>query len=84
MADAEKLMEFLEETLPQIVTPTTDALYAVSIDEDRVPKTVFYNCNPVDRWAIIGAIFADAMLAFVEDNADEIRKILNGEDEDDG
>lgn len=84
MADAEKLMEFLEETLPQIVTPTTDALYAVSIDEKRETKTIYFRCSPVDRWAILGSIFADAMMAFIEDNAEEINKVLKGEVDDNG
>ena len=84
MADTNELMEFLEKTLPQIVTPTTQTLYAIAIDEDGTPKTVYYHCSPLDRATVLGAIFVDAVVAFIKDNTDMIIDILNGEEDDDG
>lgn len=81
MANTEEMLEFLEQTLPQMVTPTTDALYAVAVDKDGNPKTVYYHCSPLDRWKILGSILYDALIAFIRDNKTEIKEILESEDE---
>lgn len=81
MADAEKLMEFLEETLPQIVTPQTQALYAVAVDDEGNPKTIYYHCSPMERLTIIGSLVYDAAIAFLKDNRDVINEILEGDEE---
>ena len=83
MTDTEELMNFLEETLPQIVTPKTQALYAVAIEDDGNPKTVYYHCSPLDRWTILGSIVYDAMEAFLKDNPNLIKEILEGEEDED-
>ena len=76
----DEMMEFLEKTLPQIITAETKALYVVAVDKDGNPKTVYYHCSPVERMTILGSIIYDAAIAFVEDNREQINEILESEE----
>ena len=76
----DEMMEFLEKTLPQIITAETKALYATSLDNENNDKTVYYKCSSTELLMFLGSVLYDLALAFIEENKDKIKEILESEE----
>jgi hypothetical protein len=61
---------------------TEAAIVTRNENEDRV-VTNYFNCNYEQRWLLLGHLFADIIMEVIDINIDEIREMLEREDDDD-
>lgn len=71
-----------EELLPKIITPNVKALAIITIDNDDEMHGAYYNCSLVDRQLMQTLFTSDFIVDVIRANRDEIKEILESEEED--
>ena len=61
--------------------PPTQALSVCRCEPDDRIVTNYHACDFEARWVLLGHIFEDIVMEIIEKNADEIRSMLEDEDE---
>lgn len=79
-----ELAEFLEDTVRNIIDLNPNAIAIVAINDDRgVAGTQYYGCGVEDKGRMIHHINEDIIMDIILNNADTIRNIITGEEDDD-
>ena len=73
---------WLEETIQEMVTANPVAIAMQMIDEDGLVHTCYYNTSPNERACMIDAMRDDARWEWLYANKEEVRAILEDEDDD--
>ena len=78
--------EWLEQVVRELAAVNPAAIALEMIDEVGAVSTCYYNVSQNDRACMIGAMVDDDRMAWVTENADILREIIMGEEdeEDDG
>lgn len=79
----EPYAEWLEATLRSMVESKPQTIGMVAIMPDGTTGTTYYNMDNRDRLVMVESIMIDYFEQFIRANADYIKAILNGEEEDD-
>lgn len=74
---------WLEESIQELVKAKPIAIGMEMVDEYGMVHTCYYNTSANDRACMIDAMRDDARFEFIFANKEEIRAILEDEDEDD-
>jgi len=73
---------WLEECIQELVKADPCAIAMSLIDKDGLVSTCYYNTSPNDRACMIDAMRDDARWEWLYANKEEVRAILEDEDED--
>lgn len=73
---------WLEEVIQTMVASNPCAIAMCMIDEDGLVSTCYYGTSPNDRACMIDAMRDDARWEWLYANKDEVRAILEDEDDD--
>ena len=78
-----ELAEFLEDAVHSLVDLDPNAIAIVSINDDRgIAGTQYYGCGVEDKGRMAHHILEDIIMDIVLNNADMIRNIVMGEEND--
>lgn len=73
--------EWLEQVVRELASVNPCAIALEMIDEAGAVSTCYYNVSQNDRACMIGAMVDDDRMAWATENADILREIIMGEDE---
>lgn len=73
---------FAERMVQELVEhPPSQALSVCRSEKDDRIVTNYHGCDFEARWVLLGHIFEDIVMEIIENNTDEIRRMLEDEDE---
>ena len=74
--------EWLEQSIQELVKANPQAIAMEMVGEDGLVSTCYYNTSPNDRACMIDAMRDDARWEWLYANKEEVRAILEDEDDD--
>ena len=74
--------EWLEQSIQELVMANPQAIAMEMVGEDGLVSTCYYNTSPNDRVCMIDAMRDDARWEWLYANKEEVRAILEDEDDD--
>ena len=75
-------VEWLEQSIQELVNANPQAIAMEMVGEDGLVSTCYYNTSPNDRACMIDAMRDDARWEWLYANKEEVRAILEDEDDD--
>lgn len=81
---AKPYASWLESVIREMVNINPESIAMEMVDETGSVSTCYYNTSPNDRACMIDAMRDDAREQWIKDNAEFVRAILDGEEDEDG